>query len=131
MANIGARYDVLKYRLANLGQCKTVNGKHKEIPTFVFIVSFFTVFLTEIFLPCYFGNEIILKHQSLSLAIYSSDWIKAPARYRKFVVLFMEMLNIDVVMKTGKIFTLTLSSFLTVINRSYSLFAVLQNTLNR
>lgn len=86
----------------------------EEIPTFVFIVSFFTVFLTEIFLPCYFGNEIVLKHHSLSFAIYSSEWIKAPARHRRFVVMFMELLNIDVVMKTGKIFTLNLYSFLTV-----------------
>lgn len=86
----------------------------EEMVSFVFYISFCGVFLNEIFLACYFGNEIILKHQNLSMAIYSSEWINTPRRYRKMIVMLTEMLNTSIVIKTGKIFTLTLDSFLTV-----------------
>lgn len=86
----------------------------EELVSFVFYVSFSGVFINEIFLACYFGNEITLKHQNLSMAVYSSGWINAPAKYRKMVVMLIEMLNTSIVIKTGKLFTLTLSSFLIV-----------------
>lgn len=86
----------------------------EEIVSFVFYVSFSGVFLNEIFLACYFGNEIILKNQNLSIAIYSSGWMHMPRSYRNMIVMLIEMLNTPVVIKTGKLFTLTLTSFLTV-----------------
>lgn len=86
----------------------------EEIVSFVFYISFSGVFLNEIFLACYFGNEIILKNHNLSIAIYSSDWINKSTGYRKMIIMLIEILNTPIVIKTGKLFTLTLTSFLTV-----------------
>ncbi|KAJ6640375.1 Odorant receptor 94a, partial [Pseudolycoriella hygida] len=99
----------------------------EDLVSFTFYLSFSATMMNEIFLPCYFGNEVTLKREQLSFAIYSSEWFNLPQPFKKNMILFLEGLKRVRILKSGKIFTLSLFSFLTVINRSYSLFAVLRN----
>ncbi|KAG4074578.1 hypothetical protein HA402_004449 [Bradysia odoriphaga] len=137
LAVIGAQLDILKCRLEGLGNTEKemfpIKSELELVDCVVIhngILSFCMVFLFEIFLACYFGNEIILGNAMLSFALYSSNWINLSPKFKKNMVMFLEALKRPTMLKTGKIFKLTLESFLIVINRSYSLFAVLQNTLN-
>lgn len=85
-----------------------------ELITFVFYISFCMVMLFEIFLACYFGNEIILRNVRLSFAVYSANWIDLSPRFKKNMIMFVEALKKPTMIKTAKIFTLTLDSFLIV-----------------
>lgn len=86
----------------------------KDIADFGFYVSFVMTMLTQIFLPCYFGNEIVLKSADLSRAIYFSNWPERSQRYRKLVLIYLEMLHRPTKLNVGGIFSLTLISFLSV-----------------
>lgn len=120
----------------------------EDLVSLSFYLSFSATMMNEIFLPCYFGNEVTLKREQLALAIYSSEWFDLSQKFKQNMIIFLEGLKRVRILKSGKIFTLSLFSFLTVfsiyfkiikiedysvinnfqvINRSYSLFAVLRN----
>lgn len=86
----------------------------KDIADFGFYVSFVMTMLTQIFLPCYFGNEIVVKSGNLSRSIYFSNWPERSQRYRKLVLIYLEMLHRPTKLEVGGIFSLTLISFLSV-----------------
>lgn len=99
----------------------------KAIAEFVFYVGFVLTMLTQIFLPCFFGNEIALKSGSIPRAVYCSNWPNGSRRYRKLVLVYMAMLKKPKRLVVGQLFSLTLDSFLSVLNRAYSMYAVVQS----
>lgn len=88
----------------------------EAIAEFVFYVGFVLTMLTQIFLPCYFGNEITLKSEKLSKAVYFSNWPGQSKRFRQLVLVYMELLKSPKQLIVGKIFGLSLDTFLAVIN---------------
>ncbi|KAG4070844.1 hypothetical protein HA402_011070 [Bradysia odoriphaga] len=86
----------------------------EEIVSVSFYLSFSATMMNEIFLPCYFGNELTLKREKLSFAIYSSEWFDLSQAFKKNMIIFLEGLKRVRILKSGKIFTLSLFSFLTV-----------------
>lgn len=82
----------------------------------------------EIFLPCYFGTENIDKSSYLSTAIYSCNWTGLPKSSKKVMITFMEGMMNPKVLTVGKLFTLTLNTFLTVsINTMYYVDSPISN----
>ncbi len=73
---------------------------------------------TEIFLPCYFGTELMLKNGQLTTAIYSSNWIGGPIYYQKMIAIFMEYTKQPRYLIAGKLFNLSLTNFLLVGERN-------------
>lgn len=123
---------------------------------FSFNLTFGLVVLQEIFLPSYFGSEVSVDVDVLSNAIYESDWLNAPPVYRRNVVIYMEYLKKPQVIKAVHIMPMSRESFawvkekksklfvcfreiisldflqisfLQILNKSYSIFALLEKTL--
>lgn len=71
--------------------------------------------LFELLLPCFFGNEIMLKSDQLSYCIFSSDWINQTLQYKKKLIIFTERLKRPIKITAGKIIILSLSTFTSVI----------------
>lgn len=69
---------------------------------------------TEIFLPCLFGTELMLKNAELTTAIYSSNWIGFPIYYQKMIAIFMVYTKTPKYLVAGKLFNLSLTNFLLV-----------------
>lgn len=86
----------------------------EEYVSLSFYVAFSATMMNEIFLPCYFGNEVTLRREEISHAVYSSDWIHLSQKFKKNMIIFLEGLKRARILKSGKIFTLSLFSFLTV-----------------
>lgn len=99
----------------------------EAIAEFVFYVGFVMTMLTQIFLPCYFGNEMTLKSAALTRAVYNSNWPAGSDAYRRMVLVYLEVLKKPRRLVVGNLFGLTLDSFLSVINRAYSMYAVVQS----
>lgn len=99
----------------------------EAIAEFVFYVGFVMTMLTQIFLPCYFGNEMTLKSAALTQAVYKSNWPGGSDAYRQMVLVYLEVLKKPRRLVVGNLFGLTLDSFLSVINRAYSMYAVVQS----
>lgn len=123
-----------------------------EIANLIFYLTYCATILMEIFFPCYFGTELMLKNSYLTTAAYSSNWSAFPIYIQKMIVIFMEFSKKPTILLSGKLFSLSLNSFLLVtisirsmkrnctihcydrtyfnlqvLNRTYSLFAVLRN----
>ncbi|XP_067626204.1 odorant receptor 94a-like [Eurosta solidaginis] len=99
-----------------------------ENPTqFSVLILAVMVMTLQIFLPCYFGNEIILSSGALNSAIYKADWIQCSPKIRKYLIIYMEMLQMPVKIRAGGFFEIGLPVFVKTINNTYSLMALLLN----
>ncbi len=70
--------------------------------------------VTQIFLPCFFGNEVIFTGSSLSNCAYASEWYSFSLNYRKVLFVFMERLKRKSEIMAGKLFNLSLDTFTSV-----------------
>lgn len=78
----------------------------------------------EIFLPCYFGNELSIASSKLSTAFFHSDWIDESKSFKNLAKIFMESSSRDLKVSTYEFFDANLLSFGKIVNAAYSLFAV-------
>ncbi|XP_037031044.1 odorant receptor 94a-like [Bradysia coprophila] len=86
----------------------------EDIVNLIFYLSFTIVITLEIFLPCYFGTENIIRSNYLTTAVYSSNWTALSNPSKKIMVTLMEGLRKPKILLSGKLFSLTLSTFLVV-----------------
>lgn len=68
----------------------------------------------QIYLPCYFGNEIITKSNELSTDIYKSNWRCFRRKHQNIIIIFMERLKRTVSVVVGGLFLLSLQTFTSV-----------------
>lgn len=81
----------------------------------------------QIYLPCYFGNEMTTASEKLSTSLYDSNWVHGSKRFRTTLLVFFENTKRPLKLSAFGVFELTLDTFLRIINSAYSLFAVLKN----
>uniref|UniRef100_A0A6P7GQE5 Odorant receptor n=1 Tax=Diabrotica virgifera virgifera TaxID=50390 RepID=A0A6P7GQE5_DIAVI len=68
-------------------------------------------FLYEIFLMCYYGNEVTIQSNKLVYSAYHSHWIHSSRLFRKHLIYFMTRTQVTVSILAGRLFTLNLGSF--------------------
>lgn len=68
-----------------------------------------------IYVPCYFGNEIITKSGKLTTKLYKSNWIDMDLRQQKYIVIVMERFKRSTFLLVGWLFILGLDTFTSVI----------------
>lgn len=90
-----------------------------DLSIFMFSFSYLFALLFEMSLPCYFGNEIILKSDALSYCIFSSDWTGQDLQYKKKMIIFTERLKRPIQISAGKIILMSLTTFTSVMNAIY------------
>jgi odorant receptor len=80
----------------------------------------------EVFLPCYFGNELSVASLKLSAAFFHSSWIDKSLSYKNSMLVLMENMKQDIRISTFGLFHVNLETFTGILNSAYSLFAVLK-----
>ena len=80
----------------------------------------------EIFLPCYFGNELSIASSKLSTALFHSNWINANKKDKDTAKIFMENTKKDLSITAFNAFEVNLTTFGKIVNSAYSLFAILK-----
>ncbi|XP_036328400.1 odorant receptor 94a-like [Rhagoletis pomonella] len=85
------------------------------------------VMTLQIFIPCYCGNEIILNSGALNDAVYHAEWVQCMPKMRKYLIIYMEMLQKPIKVKAGNFFEIGLPVFVKTMNNTYSLMALLLN----
>lgn len=73
-----------------------------------------------IYMPCYVGNEIIVKSDELSTRLYESNWIRMELAERKLIIVTMERFKRTTFVMVGWLFVLGLDTF-TSVGRSMEL----------
>ncbi|KAL0901045.1 hypothetical protein ABMA27_006374 [Loxostege sticticalis] len=89
---------------------------------------FIVCILTELFLYCYYGNEVTVESDRMVESIYVMEWLHAPVRFKKSLVLMMERAKRPLRPAAGLIIPLSLNTFVTILRSSYTFYAVLRQT---
>nr|CAH7722565.1 unnamed protein product [Callosobruchus chinensis] len=83
--------------------------------------------ILQLFLFCYFGNELCVSSEQINKALYDSNWYSASPRYKRSIILTMCRMQKIMYVTTGKFSPLTLASFVSVVKHSFSYLALFQN----
>nr|AST36253.1 putative odorant receptor OR13 [Hedya nubiferana] len=98
---------------------------------FIFLGSYMFIMIIQILVPCWFGTRIQDKSQLLSEAVYSCDWSAKTRYFKSSLRLFVERANKPLSITAGKMFPLSLTTFTSIINSSYSFFTLLRHMQSR
>ncbi|KAJ8923005.1 hypothetical protein NQ315_001553 [Exocentrus adspersus] len=93
---------------------------------FISICLYFASMVTQLGMYCWFGHNIIASSDKINEAVYMSNWYEADSGTKKSILIFMEKCKRPVVLTAGKLFPLSLDTFIGLMRSSYSYFAVLQ-----
>ncbi|KAL0821071.1 hypothetical protein ABMA28_005703 [Loxostege sticticalis] len=88
---------------------------------------YLTCMLIEVFILCWFGDELIWKSTELRQAAFDGPWLETNHKTMVFIVIFLERCKRPLRVTAGKIFTLSLDTYTVLINWSYKAFAVVSN----
>ncbi|XP_034659823.1 odorant receptor 94b [Drosophila subobscura] len=106
------------YRLVHMG--------FRERPgLFLTTLQFVAVMVVQIFLPCYYGNELTFHASALTNSVFHTNWLEYSVPTRKMLNCYMEFLKRPVKVRAGVFFEIGLPIFVKTINNAYSFFALL------
>ena len=94
---------------------------------FFHLIIYLTAIVLEIFLPCYYGNNLSIISEKLSTKLFHTDWITESKDFKIAMKLFMENVKKPMKISALNIFDLNLENFLKICNFAYSLYALFQN----
>lgn len=93
---------------------------------FVKMSSFIVYTFLEIFLPCYYGNEISLAFAELSTSLFHSNWIESSKKHRTAMKIFLENSKKPIKITSVGLLDVDFKTFASICNAAYSLYAVFE-----
>ncbi|XP_011505624.1 PREDICTED: putative odorant receptor 92a [Ceratosolen solmsi marchali] len=84
--------------------------------------------MTQLFIYCYFGNEVTIQSQSLRTSIFHIDWSLLSLEVKKELLIIFIRTSVPIEMFKGVFMTLTLESFINILKVSYTAFNVLRDS---
>ncbi|XP_018351976.1 PREDICTED: odorant receptor Or2-like [Trachymyrmex septentrionalis] len=95
---------------------------------FAWSSSYLGCMLMQIYLYCWFGNEVTLKSTEIGNAIYEMEWPMLPVDLMKILLLIITRSKRPIKITSGYMITLSNDSFMKIIKISYSAYNVLQGS---
>ncbi|NP_001166603.1 olfactory receptor 13 [Bombyx mori] len=93
---------------------------------YIFLATYMFIMIIQIMVPCWFGSRIMDKSILLSSAIYNCDWTSNSKDFKINMRLFVERANKPLSITGGKMFSLSLATFTSIMNSAYSFFTLLR-----
>ncbi|XP_012229842.1 odorant receptor 82a-like isoform X2 [Linepithema humile] len=97
---------------------------------FFSFILYLSSIMFQVFLYCWYGNELDLKNKSISYAIYISNWMAISIKQRKKLLLVMIMSQKGRIISFYGACALIVSTFTWIMKTSYSAFQLLQQASN-
>ncbi|XP_059226139.1 odorant receptor 46a-like [Stomoxys calcitrans] len=112
--------------IANFYSMSLLSG-FEDLVVFIKLVLYQMCMLTQIFILCYFANEISMKSSDISFNLYKSNWYDWNKENRKLVLLMMIRFEQPIRIKSiNRCYSFNLPAFTSIVNSSYSYFALLK-----
>lgn len=102
----------------------------KDTSVFMRLVSYSIPMVVQIFMPCFYGNELKVETLKLSKSLFHSQWIDQGFKFKKAMKIVMENLKHPTEVLLFGVIKVNLNSFTSVCNFAYSLYAVFQRVNN-
>ncbi|XP_044271287.1 odorant receptor 4-like isoform X2 [Tribolium madens] len=83
--------------------------------------------LMEIFLYCWFGNEVEFKSFNIPFAAFEFDWTISSIGLQKKIIFLIAKSQRPIRMTALSLFHLSLETFVKILRTAYSYFALLNN----
>lgn len=80
----------------------------------------------EIFLPCYFGNDLVIASDNLSNGLFHSEWMNGNKKLRQNVLFFLRNATKETKISAFNVFNVNLPTFTRIANSAYSFYALLK-----
>nr|AGS43073.1 odorant receptor Or4b [Cephus cinctus] len=80
------------------------------------VILYFFTMMFQLFLFCWYGNKVILKSTEVRSAVFEMDWIPLPQAIKKDFIFLMMRTNIPIRFTSGYVVTLSLDSFMAILN---------------
>ncbi|KRF98553.1 uncharacterized protein Dwil_GK27072 [Drosophila willistoni] len=87
--------------------------------------------VAQLFLYCWYGNEVVEESKTLSTSGFSCDWYAFDTRFKRTLLIFMINAERPFQFTAGGFMGLTLTSFGNIMSKSYSIVAVLRQVYSR
>ncbi|CAH1373574.1 unnamed protein product [Tenebrio molitor] len=95
--------------------------------TYFMLLSYQTAIFIQIFLYCWFGNEVTIKSAMLNSATYNWRWYNYSSSYKKDLMFFMHRTQKPIVLLVGNIFPINLNTFTSILRSSWAYFMALRS----
>ncbi|RZC39909.1 7tm 6 domain containing protein [Asbolus verrucosus] len=93
---------------------------------FYMLLTYGNAVLVEVFMYCWFGNEIEVKSSNLSYAIFESDWTSLSPDIKKNVIILTISVQKPLKISALNLFYLSLETFVKILRTAWSYFALLR-----
>ncbi|XP_077264581.1 odorant receptor 4-like isoform X2 [Temnothorax americanus] len=107
---------------SNLYQLAQTTLSAKYLPLVLYTVCM----MIEIFIYCWFGNEVKLKSLQIIDHVFEMDWPELNDRFKKALLMIMNRATIPIEFTSAYLFSMNLESFVGVLRISYSTYTLLQ-----
>ncbi|XP_071052071.1 putative odorant receptor 92a [Onthophagus taurus] len=89
---------------------------------------FMSAITTQVFLYCYWGNELALESQKVASTCYEINFVGAHISFQKSLVIIIQRSQKPIEITAGKFTRLTLMTFVGMLRLSYSYYMVLRTS---
>ncbi|KAG7188674.1 hypothetical protein KM043_008296 [Ampulex compressa] len=119
--------DLLLYWITYVEQIAgVIYGKKLFSAAFLSLTLYLGSMLFQIFMYCWYGNELELKSKNIGNAIYASNWVSADVQERKSLCIIMIISQKGLALSYYGMFAMALNTFMWILKTSYSAFSLLQ-----
>ncbi|KAK0170844.1 hypothetical protein PV328_008641 [Microctonus aethiopoides] len=80
-------------------------------PEFIMVITYLACMLAQIFVLCWYANEVALNSLSIRTAVYNMDWYSLSLKTQKDLRLIIARASSPITFTGGPIVTLSLESF--------------------
>ncbi|XP_037917285.1 odorant receptor 33a-like [Hermetia illucens] len=113
---------ILAFSTAGLIYLRFSPSFTETVAAFVFMVAE----VTEIFPSCYYSDKFMEKTDRIVFMLYSSNWMDLSPRFRKHLIIFMQMTQKKKVILAGKQIPITLATFMSVMKAMYTVLMIMK-----
>ncbi|XP_018337236.1 PREDICTED: odorant receptor 46a-like [Trachymyrmex septentrionalis] len=128
--NMFAKIIGLQFAVSMLVVCSNLYriAMATDYVTFISLMMYTSAILTQIFIYCWFGNEVKAKSLQLMKNIYNIQWPSLSNSSKKGLLIVMRRAMNPIEFSSAYIITMNLESFVALLKMSYSAFNLLHQT---
>ncbi|XP_051164856.1 odorant receptor 33a-like [Leptopilina boulardi] len=106
---------------------KISNQSTLDYANIITLYSYILCILIQLFLFCWFGNELMLCSNNLQSAVYETDWLYFENKTKKSLIIIMIRTGRPILISAGSMVLVNLNSFVIILKTSYTAYNVLQH----
>ncbi|XP_046980716.1 odorant receptor Or2-like [Schistocerca americana] len=93
--------------------------------------SFLPIPCAHVFLYCWAANSVTVQAEGLSAAAYSCSWMEASERFKRAMRILISRAQKPLILTAGHLYPIDKKAFVSLVNASYSYYALLSQTNKR